>query len=243
MKIWRLFLVLSLFVLVVVSTWSIRRQFLAESKERDYNLRLSSQEYYWIRAYESLKKSTASSEQILDAEEQLASVLALEHQYKLVNALYIRIWRERAKASGQNKYNAKLIHTLQSMAFLDLDLGDIKACEYCYKTAWDYDRKWLPAGDTRITRDLNNLGVVHYLLALSCTDKLERQLEFERSNFFLLQSLISCGQGKVTREQQANILDNQYLALRDTERLNEAKATKEQAEKMHLLIPGRFNAP
>jgi hypothetical protein len=190
-----------------------------------------------------LKNSASSNEQILDAEEQLASILALEHQYKLVNGLYRQIWRERMKTVGQGKYNAKLIRILQSMAFLDLDLGDLKACLFCYQTAWDYDKKWLLAGDSRITRDLNNLGVIHYLLALSSTNKLERQLQFERSNFFLLQSLISCRQGKSNQEREANILDNQYLALRDTDRLNQAQAAKEEAEKMHLLIPGRFNAP
>jgi hypothetical protein len=243
MKIWHFFIVLFCFALVIVNTWSIRRQFLAKAKRQNYDLRLYMQEQYWSHINQSLEKLPANNEKKLDAEEQLASVLALEHQYKLATFLYKTVWRERMKTITR-KYNPRIVHTLQSMAFLDLDLGNIEACEDCYKSAWDYDKTRLAAGDARVTRDLNNLGVLYYLLATVTTDRLQRQLQFERSNFFLLQALMSSRQAPDhDTERQANILDNQYLVLRDTERLQQAQAVKRQAESLHYLIPGRFNAP
>ncbi len=243
MKIWRFFIILFCFAFVIVNTWSIRRQFLARANKQNYDWRLSMQEQYWSHINQSLAKLPANNEKKLDAEEQLASVLALEHQYKLATFLYNSVWRERMKTIT-GKYNPRIAHTLQSMGFLDLDLGEIETCEDCYKSAWDYDKTRLPPGDARITRDLNNLGVIYYLLAMVATDKLQRQLQFERSNFFLLQALMSSRQAPGhDPERQANILDNQFLVLRDTDRLQQAQVVKHQAESLHHLIPGRFNAP
>lgn len=243
MKIWRLIIVLSFFVFVIARTWPIRRQFLSNANLTNYDLRLVSQEQYWRKMSQSLQKLTANDERRLEAEEQLASVLALEHQYKLATELYQSIWQERMKKIT-DKYDPKVVRTLLAMAFLNMDLGFLEACEDCYKTAWDYDRARLSSGDPRITRDLNNLGVIYYLLAQSASNKLERQLQFERSNLFLIQALMSChNKTRHDSEQEANILDNQFLALRDTERLQQAQASKQQAERLHYMIPGRFNAP
>jgi hypothetical protein len=231
-------------VLVIVSTWPVRRRFLNQSTRQDYNHRLSTQEQYWLQVNKKLKDLPNENEQKLKAEEQLASILAFGHQYKLAHDLYTLVWNERLKHVSTH-YEPEVVKILQAMAFLDLDLGDLKACEDCYKTAWDYDKTRLSAGDSRLTRDLNNLAVIHYLLGLTASDKLERQLHLERSNLFLLQALISCRQtaSQSNCERQANILDNQFLVLRDTGRLSQAQTAKKAAEKLHLLIPGRFNAP
>jgi hypothetical protein len=123
-------------------------------------------------------------------------------------------------------------------------MGQFSNAESWYKLIWTSDKEHLPKSDSRIMRDLNNLGLVYYLSAMATPDNLERELQLSRANFYLIQAELAYrDQPNHDVQDEANTLDNRYLVLRELGNKSEAKTIRAQAARIHAKVPGRIAPP
>jgi hypothetical protein len=124
-----------------------------------------------------------------------------------------------------------------------LDLGDVMRAmnrlddgQNYYQKILSYDQIRLPSNDRRIARDLNNLGVNGYLKACTESDPAKRVLAMQDANNYFREAAKIYTLDPSYEHSLANVLDSQYLVLRDLGQLEKAKQTRARAQ----LIEGKF---
>lgn len=174
----------------------------------------------------------------LKAREELATNYLARSRFDSAQEIYLDILRIKAA----NKQDLQGIYL--SLAELYRCMGDFVKAQQYYKKIWDYDKEHLDKSDPKIVRDLNNQGTICYLIAMSTEDKLIRELELNRSNFFLIQAEIACGDRlKKDPQDEANIWDNRALVVRELGNINQASVLKQKAKAVHEKMPQRLNPP
>jgi tetratricopeptide (TPR) repeat protein len=185
-----------------------------------------------------LKNLPEENPKRLEVREQLAANYLARSRFDSAQEIYLDILRIKTA----HKQDVQGIYL--SLAELYRCMGDFVKAEQYYKMIWDYDKEHLDKNDPKIVRDLNNQGTICYLIAMSTEDKLIRELELNRSNFFLIQAEIaSSDRPKKDPQDEANIWDNRALVVRELGNINEASALKQKAKAVHEKVPQRLIPP
>jgi hypothetical protein len=82
-------------------------------------------------------------------------------------------------SSGKPNYNQAYVRALLSQANIAVFGCRLSDAEKLYQQIFSYDSELLGAEDARIARDLNNLGMVDYLIASTTTDPTQRKHHYE----------------------------------------------------------------
>jgi tetratricopeptide (TPR) repeat protein len=189
-------------------------------------------------AIDRLNRLPADSEGRLAAREALASVFIYQRRYQAAQAVYLDVLKIESALKRDTTA------TLLSLAGLYRDMGKFDRAAYYYQQVWNSDKERLPKTDPRLVRDLNNLGVVCYLVAMATEDHLERELELNRANFYLIQAeIVSAKQPGQDAQNTANIWENRALVVRELGNIKEANNLKKRAQVVHNQMPNRIDPP
>lgn len=239
--IWPLFAV-ALFCLGIWLTIPKLFEFHGREVVRQRATRLMAEEQKCLADIKKLNNQPADNKELLAAREALAEVYNEGHQFNKAQEIYLDVFKTRL--AHTKPYDEQLVATALSVAQHLCDMGGFAKAEAYYKLVWNYDKENLEKTDPRLIRDLNNLGVATFLKAMSIEDGLERELEFNRANFYLIQAqLANRVQAKVDRQDEANSWENRANVLQELGGREEAKALRRKARAVHLKIPFRIPQP
>jgi len=205
---------------------------------RTDSVSLLSKEQAYLKILAKLSTLPEDNSERLKTREALAALYLAQRRFDSAQDIYLDVLRIKT-AHKQNLQEINL-----ALAELYRYMGDFPKAERYYKKVWDCDKEHLDKNDARIIRDLSNQGVICYLIAMSTDDKLVRELELNRANFFLIQAEITCRDGpKHDLQDEANLWDNRALVARELGNINEATALKERARVVHEKMPNRLIPP
>jgi hypothetical protein len=164
----------------------------------------------------------------LAAGDRLASVLLREQQLQAAADIYQKqlaaTWGLAPKA-----YNPRYITATLKLAGVHRDMNLPKAALTCYQSVLDLDRQYLAKDDAKIARDLNNIGLTHYLAGLGLEADKDRQPEFQLAINNYKQALDINAKRPEGKTARAATLWNLYLAQRDIGHKSEALACRQEA--------------
>jgi len=192
----------------------------------------------WRNRLGTLIQKPDTNEDKLTAQEALGVVLSLQKSYTEAGKLLRIVCRARTL---QNKaYNPELVRALSALANLYLETGHINAAELCYNTILNYDASHLKNNRFRLSIDLNNLGVLYYFRALLDGDKSAQCLDLAQADTSFRQALNKLHDCEQIVDEplglnEADILSNQYLCLRDMQCFKQARIAKTEALKLSSL--------
>ena len=148
------------------------------------------------------------------AADELASVLIRQKRLAEASDIYQKemaaTWR-----LGADTYNDRWVSANNKAAAVLRDMSAFKAALLCYNSSLDRAKKFLKPDDYRIARELNSIGLIHYMTGLGQQADKDRQPEFKQAVDSYQKALpIALASGKKTL--QAATLWNLYLATRDS---------------------------
>lgn len=231
-----------LYVWVIFSTLPYRRQVVQNQDANDYFKLLDWQLETAKKEFERVKNGKVSQEEYLDTEERLALLLWEKRDFfpsiDLLKEVAAKL--EPEKNSG---YSERWVKTTLRLADLYRDVNDWDNSEKAFKAILAYDEEKIGKEkpmDSKLARDHNNLGLFYYMKATSQTDeKVKAQLLKLATDELNLAISKYRANGSGDTPAEGNSLWNLYLVLRDSGRVDEAKAAKARAE----AIDNKMNRP
>jgi hypothetical protein len=215
-RIFKILLVLAIFVAVIGSTYPKQRAAIEEEQANNYDNALIRQAMSTQKKYEATIKNEASSiDERLAAGNAYASALTSQQRFNEAAQVY---QDQLALTWGlvNNAYNQKWADASMHLAGAHRNLDNQPAALVCYESVLKHDQQFLPPNDPRIARDLNNMGLMHYLMGTGKTDAAERKIEFKTSRDYLEQSLAILDKNNLGNSAKAAaILWNLVLTCRD----------------------------
>jgi len=210
-----------------------RRQVQEEKLRTDYFVNLDQKVYHTERYYQALVADPKSDpKKVADVEEELGVLKWAKHDLVAAMEAFQQVEPKRRQPDEiQNKtYNEPWIKTKLLLAGSYRDLGNWEIAESEYQGIYDYDLKF-GAESVKVARDLNNLGLLEYMIATGKVKTDERMTHFKKSEDYLNKAIAMWQ--KVSGRQstsEASSLWNLYLTQRDMGKIDESKKTKELAE-------------
>lgn len=236
MTVIKLLILLAVFGLVLGATYPIQRQAIEEEKAHNYTRTVATEEAFALRRYEEAVKHPEKPDELLAARDAMAS--NEWRQFRYDNA--IKLYQEQMASTWglvQNAYNEKWAKACLNLAGVHRDAQNQAAALVCYDSVLKHDQQFLPANDPRIARDMNNMGLIHYLIGSGKTEKQDRIAEFKMSEDFYKKSLDLLKAQNLDKSTRAEAtLWNLYLAARDQDKLSEAQGYKEQAQALDKAL-------
>ena len=221
-------------ILFIGAFWAnpLRAKLVASENKRDYVLRLAKAERLLSDNWQEIAPMPDNNPQKLNTQEALALILSLKKDYAQAGRLLKDNCQKRIEQ--KKPYNPELIRAFSTLSNIYLETGHLDACELSYRTIWQYDKTHLPNSKNRLSTDLNNLAVLYYFRALLDKDKLSSGSHLNQADAFYVQALNNLHLCEVqantaSRLNEADILSNQYLCLREQCRFAEAKKVKQLA--------------
>lgn len=234
----KLLLLLAIFGIVLGASYPIQRQAVEEEKLHNYPRQIETEEAYARMQLAEALKHPEQLDNLLKARDRMALIDWKQYRYKDAVKLY---QDQMASTWGlvNNAYNEKWADACLKLAGVHRDAGleNQSAALICYEEVLKHDQKFLPATDLRIARDLNNMGLMHYIVGSGKSEKKDRQAEFKVAENYYKQSLDMLkaqGLDKSTRAEAT--LWNLYLAARDQDNLQDAETYKQQAQAIDLSL-------
>ncbi len=218
---------------VIVSTMPYRRQVQEEKLRTDYFVNLDQKLYHTERYYQAmLADPKADQAKITDLEEEIGQLKWAKHDLVAAMEAFqkVTVKRKLPDAMQDKTYNEPWIKSNLHLAGIYRDLGNWDIAEKTYKEILDYDLKF-GAQSTKVARDLNNLGLLEYMIATGKEAQGDRLVHFKKSEDYL-NNAIAMWQ-KVSGPQsasEASSLWNIYLTQRDMGKLDESNKSKLLAE-------------
>src|SRR5579883_2660732 len=167
-----------LYIWVIVATWPYRMEVRRHYEETDHTNVLERQYLFAQKRYEELKaKPNVNQEELLDAQEAFALYSWEKKDFIKAMELFQDIVRQRTPKEGE-PYNERYVSCLLRLAGIQRDIPAFVDAERNYAAALDYDKKFFEKTDpnnTKIDRDLNNLGLLYYMEATSENDNAKRE--------------------------------------------------------------------
>lgn len=222
-----------IFIAVLAGTYPLQREALDQQSANDYENVLLSDLNKARTNYEKLlaaspeqKSQPDYQNKLLDARENLArlkwEIRDLEGAKQLLEEQLSVTW-----AMHPNEYNPRWVKNNQDLANIFRDLNYPLAAIACNTAVLEHDRQYKPADKALIARDLNNLGLNHYLNGQTLKDKADRAKQFMEAKSYYQQALALMPTGSNSKEALP-ALSNLYLALRDLDMTDEADKVKAQ---------------
>ncbi len=223
--IFKILLIVAIFVAVIGTTYPKQRAAIEEEKANNYDNGLSLATMRTLRDFEATEKNSSSTiDQRLATgnayAEALTSQLRFEEAAKIYQDQLALTW-----GLVNNAYNQKWADASLHLANAHRNLDSQGAALVCYESVLKHDQQFLPANDPRIIRDLNNMGLMHYLIGMGKDEASERMKEFKTSRQYLEQALAildKTNQGNTAKATPT--LWNLFLTCRD---LNDAPAAEQ----------------
>jgi len=236
-------LVAVLYVWVIMVTMPYRREVIQNQDLTDYYAALDRELASAKVQYEALQaKPNTNLEQLLVAEERLALFHWEKREYDRAVELLDDVVNKRKPAEGA-PYDEKYISAKLRLAGVFRDVNNWPVAETQYNEIYDYDKKFFEASDpnnSKLARDLNNLGLFFYLKGTSDKDENVRKETLKKASE-LLNEAIKKYQAKLGPDSPSEAISlwNLYLAERDQGNVNGADAIKAKAE----AIDAKMNRP
>lgn len=236
--IFKLLLLLAIFVAVIGTTYPKQRAAIEEEQASNYDNALIRQAATTQKKYEeTIKNEASSTDERLAAGNAYAAALTSQQQFEEAAKIY---QNQLALTWGlvNNAYNQRWADASMHLAGAHRNLDNQPAALICYESVLKHDQQFLPANDPRIARDLNNMGLMHYLIGTGKTDAAERKIEFKTSRDYLEQSLAILDKNNLgASAKAAATLWNLVLTCRDLD----DKSASEQYKLRAQAIDKSFN--
>lgn len=236
-------LVLLVFGFVIAATYPTRRMAYEEQQANDYDTLIERQTQKAAQVYKDAQQHPENKLAIIEARDQYANMLwqrrNLEDTSKLLNQQLADTWPLVAGA-----YNEKWVNASLRLANVYRDMSVDGAALVCYESVLQHDKTFLKENDERIIRDLNNLGLIHYLIGSGIQEKEKRRAEFSKAKEYLDKALIDLEKSK--QGDSAKVLPtlwNLYLVERDLGNPKTALELKERATALDKKMNRVCRAP
>lgn len=226
----KIVVVLMVFAAVLGATYPAQRHYVQEGKEHNYDAELARANTVTGLKYVEALQHRENIDRLLAAGTAHAQVLTSQQKFADAAGIYqSQLALTWGLKSGE--YNEKWAEANRRLAGSYRDLDSQAAALICYETVLDHDRKYLPANDPRIARDLNNVGLMHYLIGMGKADNKNRVEEFKKAKDYLLQALaIAEKNNQANTSKAAATLSNLFLTCRDLGEESEARTYQKRAE-------------
>ncbi|CAN5308748.1 hypothetical protein BH11CYA1_BH11CYA1_46960 [soil metagenome] len=229
--IFKILLLVAIFVGVLGATYPKQRAAIEEEKASNYDNALMHQSMVSQKNFDAVEKNSSSTaEQRIAAGDAYAASLTSQQRFEEAAKIY---QDQLALTWGlvNNGYNQKWSDASMHLAGAHRNLDNQGAALVCYDSVLKHDQQFLAANDPRIVRDLNNIGLMHYLIGMGKANSDERKKEFQVSRDYLEQALAILDKGNQgSSAKAAATLWNLYLTCRDLDDSNAANQYKARAQ-------------
>lgn len=229
----RVILLVFVFAIVIGGTYPKRRQALENDNNNNYEKQLEQSVALSRLKYNQVAGNPSHTEDdLIKARKALISALWEKEEFKEPIAL---LTQQMGETWGlvRNSYNERWADTCRQLGDLHRDNMGISAAVVCYKSVLDHDRAYLPADDLRIVRDLNNMGIIHYLQGTGMESGEKRNAELKVAQKYLQEALdIMQKKAILNTSRAANTYWNLYLVDRD---LGDNAAAEENRTKARAI--------
>ncbi len=171
-------LVGGVFVIVLGLSYPIMLSAQLDEQNNHYPDQLLNEEARATQRYAAAQAHPDKIDQYLTAGDEMASIYVRQKKFDAA----VDIYQKQLAATwplATNAYNPRYIDVNLKQAGVFRDKNDMKTALICYQSALDLDKKYLPGNDLKIARDLNDIGLTHYLRGLSLEKDEERKAEFD----------------------------------------------------------------
>lgn len=226
----RILLVVAVFAIVLSATYPLQERSRKESNMHNYDLMLAQDSATTGQKYLEALKHPENVDNLLNTGTAHAQVLTSQQNFSGAAGIY---QSQLAATWGlkTNEYNEKWADANRRLAGAYRDLDSQAAALICYKSVLDHDQQFLPANDLRTARDLNNVGLMHYLIGMGKIEVKDRVSEFKLAKDYFLQSMAIIEKNNMQNSSRAAAtLSNLFLACRDLGEEGEAKSYQKRAE-------------
>jgi len=225
----------AIMILGAIGSNQLRYEYLSQQNKYNYPLQIFKEQVIAENNYKLNEHLPDDDDKKLATEETLAYALSTNDAYDQADQIFRHICKLRI--AKKLPYDEVLVKTMSSLGDIYLEMGRLEAAELCYQTLLDYNLAHAPKSSYSAAIDLNNLGVISYFRSLVSPDKNAHYLELEKANNLFQQGLDKLHLRRSaerrfseTEEQSGklttDILSNQYLALRDACKLQEAELVR-----------------
>lgn len=218
--VFKILLLVAIFVAVLGATYPKQRAAIQEEQATNYDNTLEHEAIRTQAQYEAALKNTAqngaaNTDELIATGNAYAAVLTSQQKFEEAAKIY---QDQLALTWGlvNNAYNEKWANASMHLAGAHRNLDNQPAALVCYDSVLKHDQQFLPAHDPRIVRDLNNIGLMHYLIGMGKSEAADRKIEFKISRDYLEQALtILDKNNQGTSAKAAATLWNLFLTCRD----------------------------
>lgn len=183
------------------------------------------------RRYDAVKNHPEKIDEFMAAGNQLAMALCRKQDFDGAIAIYNK---QLAATWGleRNSYNARWVGANLRLAGVFRDQANWPTAKLLYTTVLEQDRKYFPADDPKIARDLNNLGLIEYLKGLTLEGDAERAAQFQLAVDNYKKALAISDKHPEAKTARSATLWNLYLAERDLGNKADALEYRKQAREI-----------
>lgn len=236
--VFKILLLLAIFIAVLGTTYPKQRQAIQEEQASNYDNSLIRQALNAQKKYEdTINNKASSTDDLIAAGNAYAAALTSQQRFDEAAKIY---QNQLALTWGlvNNAYNQKWSDASMRLAGAHRNFDNQPAALVCYDSVLKHDQQFLPANDPRIARDLNNMGLMHYLIGTGKTEAADRKIEFKTSRDYLEQSLALLDKNNLGNSAKAAAtLWNLVLTCRDLD----DKSASEQYKLRAQAIDKTFN--
>ncbi len=228
----KILIVVAIFGVVLGATYPIQKQAVEEGKATNYDLLLGVQLRSTKARYEAAQQKPKDINELVAAGDAYAAALTSSQDFGAAAEIY---GSQLPLTWGlvTDAYNEKWANANLRLAGVYRDMDSQGAALTCYESLLKYDQQYLPATDSRIARDLNNMGLMLYMIGLGKAEEPARVAEFQKSRNYLEQALAlqeKINLGKSSRA--AATLWNLFLTCRD---LGDQKAAEQYRSRAQAI--------
>jgi hypothetical protein len=172
------FLIVSaVFVIVILGSMPTIQKAQLDEKANSYSRRIALEEALVDKNYQTASADPKNLDRYLPAADAKALTLIRQTKYDEAAAIYqqelVATW-----GAVDNAYNEKWVAANNKSATILRDRGSFDSALICYQAVLDQDKKYLQPSDPRFARELNNIGLMHYMIGLSKAETKDRKPEF-----------------------------------------------------------------
>lgn len=238
-------LCLIVFLVMLIYPWRLKNH--EDTKLNNYDNKMTLVKYRAEHDMAACKNLAATDERKLQAMEAMADVHARLMELPQAEQLLADIWnarelsRQAQDARKDTHYDEAFGRVMLRMAETHRDMGETGKLDQAlqnYDTILWYDQTYTDQNTPkRLARDMNNLGVAHYLKGLSYAKKADGLSEYQKSIDYFEDALkrYRTLYGKDS-QWEANALFNEALPLREIGRQADADKAKAEAMRISALV-------
>jgi hypothetical protein len=234
-------MLIRLLLLVVFFLWALllplpHRLFLREQMPNSSRVtQLAKEEFLCLRAITVTDKLSINDHERLTALFDLARLRYQQLRFADAERIYKQIIEARTRLA-KRRYDEKYIQAMLNLAAILRAENSLNQAQSCYESVLLYDQTFLSANDSKVARDLNNLGINWYLKASSQVDHPKQRIFMTKANTLLEDASKIYALNLSSEQGLANTLATQYIVLKDLGELKKAK----QVQKRALIIERKF---